>query len=385
MKSFRHSCIIALSVAAALTGLNSCKKEFSPDLPFPDVYSQTLFVGSNNQIVYAIDPVSGLRKWRFSVDSSIYATPVLHANALWVATTKGTLYKLNQQYGTETKQRLFPDGITGTPYGYNNSLLLVPSGTKLYAINTDNMEDVWTYDIGGKIEVSPTSHTVAKIDNVNEPVIFIAGGNNRVVALNKDGGELWNYQPKDEGAFYSSPCVINDSFLYIGNDNGNMYALYTYNGSEKWSFPTSGQIRSSPIQIGGNVLFGSNDRNFYSVDSATGKMRWKIQTADVVQSSPSVYNQNVYFGSYDKNLYCVDILDGKIKWKMLTFALVKASPVVYRGNVYFGSFDKNLYCLDANDGSQQFVFNINGQMATSPIIDSVGGAAVPSINGNYRY
>jgi hypothetical protein len=37
------------------------------------------------------------------------------------------------------------------------------------------------------------------------------------------------------------------------------------------------------------------------------------------------------------------------------------------------------------DGSQKYIFNVNGQMATSPIIDSVGGAAVPSISGNYRY
>ncbi len=380
-------CFWALAAGAVFTiaGFSSCEKKFSPDEPLPDIYTQTLFVGSNNQIVYALDPISGIRKWRFSVDSSIYATPVLHANALWVATTKGTLYKLNQQYGTEIKTRNFSTGIFGTPYAYDQNTLLVPAGTKLYAINTESLEDIWVYDIGGNIETSPTSHVVNKIPDVNEPVIFIAAANNKVVALNKNGGELWQFTPKDNGAFYSSPCVINDSFLYVGNDNGNMYAVNTFDGSEKWSFPTLGQIRSSPIQIGGNVLFGSNDRNFYSVDSATGKFRWKVETSDVVQSSPVVYNQNVYFGSYDKNFYCVDILDGKVKWKMLTFALVKASPVIHRGYIYFGSFDKNLYCLDVHDGSQRFVFNINGQMATSPIIDSVGGAAVPSISGNYRY
>ncbi len=70
---------------------------------------------------------------------------------------------------------------------------------------------------------------------------------------------------------------------------------------------------------------------------------------------------------------------------MVTGGLIKSSPVIYKGDVYFGSFDKILFRLDAMDGSQKFSVNINGQMETSPIIDTVGGAVVPSISGNYRY
>lgn len=376
----QRSWLLAASAFFVLASLNSCK-DYSPDLPFPDVYTPTLFVGSNNHILYATDPTDGKQKWQFATDGEIHATPVLHAQALWVATTTGTIYKLSQQYGTEISKRTLDGPITGTPYGYAGNILLVPAGNTLHAIDVNTLADIWTYDMGGIIS-SPTKH---KIAGINDNAIFITGMNNKVTALDQDGALLWEFTPTDAGAFYSSPCVVNDSFLYVGNDNGKLYALKTQDGSQKWEFATAGQIQSSPIQIGGNVLVGSNDRNMYSVDSASGLLRWKVQTGDRIVSSPAVFNQYVYFGSYDGRFYCVDIIDGTVKWKMITAALIKSSPIIYKGDVYFGSFDKNLYRLDAEDGSQKFSVNINGQMETSPIIDTVGGSVVPSISGSYRY
>jgi outer membrane protein assembly factor BamB len=210
--------------------------------------------------------------------------------------------------------------------------------------------------------------------------------NNNVVAIDDHLNVLWTFTPGEAGAFYSSPCVVNDSFAYVGNDNGKVYAINTLNGTQKWSFVTGAQVRSSPIQIGGNVLVGSDDRNFYSVDSATGLLRWKVQTGDAIQSSPVVFNQNVYFGSYDSKFYCIDIIDGEVKWSVPTQALIKSSPVYFNGDIYFGGYDKLLYRLDATTGAQRVTpFRVNGQMATSPVIDAVSTVYVPSISGDYRY
>lgn len=381
-----HYRALAAAAIFTLAGFTSCKKEYSPDDPLPDVYTQTLFVSSNNQIVYALDPVSGERKWKFPVAGEVHATPVYYNKNVYIATIAGILYRIDPQYGTEKANRNFGAPITGTPI-MRDGVMLVPSGTKLYAIDPNSLSDIDDvnippFDIGGDINSSPAIHN---IPGIQDKAIFISGMNNKVVALNQDLQQIWEYTPADAGAFYSSPCVVNDSFLYIGNDNGKVYSIYTHTGTEKWAFTTNGQVRSSPIHIGGNVLVGSNDRNLYSVDSSTGLLRWKVETGDIVQSSPAVYNQYVYFGSYDGKFYCVDIIDGEVKWTQPTFGLIKSSPVIYHGDVYFGSFDKNLYRLDAISGAQKFVFNVNGQMVTSPIIDSIGGAAIPSISGSYRW
>lgn len=374
--------LLACCAALSLAYLPSCKNTFSDDLPLPDIYTPSVFVASNNKIVYAVDVASGETKWKHSVDGEVHATPVLHREALWIGTTEGTLYRLDYKTGEEIETRTFPGPISGTPLIYGPGLIVV-AGSQVFNINPDDLEaDFWTYNMGGTINASPAVHNIA---GGAQNAVFVAGENNSVVALDADGEVLWQYTPTEAGAFYSSPCVSNDSVLYIGNDNGNLYAVYTTDGSERWSFETQGQIRSSPIQIGGNVLVGSNDRHLYSVDSATGLLRWKIQTADQIVSSPAVFNQFVYFGSYDMYFYCVDIIQGEVEWKIPTFGLIKSSPLIHDGAVYFGSFDKNLYKLDAKDGSQYWVKNIQGTMECSPILDTVGGAVVPSISGNYRY
>jgi len=380
MKLHFRNLFLPACALVALAGFSSCHK-YSPDEPFPTVYTSSLFTGSNNKMVYSLDPKTGEMKWKIPVDGEVHATPVLFNNFLWVGTSTGVLYQINYKEGSVVDTVHYGAPIEGTPLAYNGNLL-VPAGNILHYVNLSNFGDIWSYDMGGPILSSPTTH---RIPDVNDNAIFVSSMSNKVVALDPNGTALWTYTPAAAGAFYSSPCVVNDSFLYVGNDNGNLYALNTQDGTEKWAFATLGQVRSSPIQIGGNVLVGSNDRYFYSVDSATGLLRWKVRTTDGIVSSPAVDNQYVYFGSYDGNLYCVDIIDGAIKWQRPSFGLIKTAPLTYGGAVYIGSFDKNLYKLDTADGGEIWVKNIQGQMEASAIIDTVGGAVVPSISGNYRY
>jgi outer membrane protein assembly factor BamB len=381
---------LAASAILFLTGLNSCKKDYSKDTPLPDIYTPTLFVSSDNQIVYALDPISGAKKWKTTVDAGVTATPMINGNILYVGTTAGTLYGFDKQYGTQKVTRNFGAAIIGTPI-MRNDMLLVVAGTKIFAVHPADLTDYYApnvhpsqFDLGGAIMSSPTIHN---IPGVQEKAIFISTMGGNVVALKPDfTGAIWTFTPTNAQGFYSSPCVVNDSFLYIGNDNGNVYSVYTQNGTQKWQFATGGQVRSSPIQIGGNVLVGSSDRNFYSVDSSTGLLRWKYTTGDAIQSSPVVFNQNVYFGSYDNYFYCIDIIDGHKIWDVPTQALIKSSPLIYNGDVYFGGFDKLLYRLDVTTGAQRInPVDINGQMQTSPIVDQIGSVAVPSISGIYQY
>lgn len=381
MKKILQSAIIPALALLSFAGLSSCH-DYSPDEPLPVEYTASIFTANNNQMVYSVDPKSGEVKWKTHVDGPVQATPVLYNSALWVITVNGHLYKLSYKTGEVISDRqISATDVGGTPLPYNGNLL-VPAGNTLYYINTGTLQDIWTFNAGSIIPSSPTMHN---IPGIAEPAIFISTMGNRVTALDVNGSQLWQFSPAGGLSFYSSPCVVNDSFLYIGNTNGNMYAVNTQDGSQKWAFSTQGQILSSPIQIGGNVLFGSNDRNFYSVDSATGLLRWKVQTADMIASSPAVANQYVYFGSYDGNVYCVDIIDGHIKWARQSFGLINASPLVYKDAVYIGSYDKNLYKLDTADGGEFWVSNLQGQMKASSILDTVGGAIVPSISGDYKY
>ena len=62
------------------------------------------------------------------------------------------------------------------------------------------------------------------------------------------------------GAVKSSPAVFNGS-LFVGADDGNIYALNSTTGSFLWSYTTGDMVVSSPAVNGGTVYTGSNDGN----------------------------------------------------------------------------------------------------------------------------
>ncbi len=65
-------------------------------------------------------------------------------------------------------------------------------------------------------------------------------------------------------AIDSSPAVVN-SMVYVGSENGNLYALDASSGAKKWAYQTSGPIfSSSPAVAGGVVYIGSRNGNLYA-------------------------------------------------------------------------------------------------------------------------
>jgi len=64
-------------------------------------------------------------------------------------------------------------------------------------------------------------------------------------------------KPSDEG-INSSPAVAG-GVVYVGSDDGRLYAFKARGGRRLWSRSTDGAIRSSPAVAGNRVFVGSDD------------------------------------------------------------------------------------------------------------------------------
>jgi eukaryotic-like serine/threonine-protein kinase len=190
-------------------------------------------------------------------------------------------------------------------------------------------------------------------------------------------GVKWKFHT--HGEVNSSPAIVSGT-IYVGSNDGNLYALDQQTGSEKWVFAAKGRIPSSPAVTGGLVFFTSYDGNFYAVDAASGKLAWKFRNAgerrfaashlhgsiplgeimpdpfDVYLSSPAAWNGAIYFGSGDGNVYALDASTGSLKWKFQTGDVVHASPAISDGKLYIGSWDSYFYALDALTGKELWRF-----------------------------
>ncbi|MGO9221628.1 MAG: PQQ-binding-like beta-propeller repeat protein [Streptosporangiaceae bacterium] len=56
----------------------------------------------------------------------------------------------------------------------------------------------------------------------------------------------------------------------------------------RWSYTTGGQVHFSPAVAAGTVYVGSDDGKVYALDAATGHVHWSCTTGDQVISSPAV-------------------------------------------------------------------------------------------------
>ena len=93
-----------------------------------------------------------------------------------------------------------------------------------------------------------------------------------------------------------------------------------------WSFKAEEGIHSTAAIAGTTVYVGCDDGHLYALDFESGKKKWSFKTEDMVESSPLVHDGRVYFGSSDGFVYALTAKDGKLLWKFETEARVLSAP-----------------------------------------------------------
>ncbi len=379
--------MITLMVSAVGCVLvSSCgKKNYSPDEPLPTVYTPSVFISSQNQYLYAIDPVSGTEKWEFNLHGTTQATPVVVGRCIYVPTVDG-LYKLDVNTGKQlySNQGDSFKGIVSSPVTDGRLVYIASNnasgGSLVMALDPNNDSKAWAVSYNTTINSSLTLY---------QNKLFVAQNDGTINCISTGNGTpVWTTPgsvPVIPGVgLFSSPAV-SYPYLYVGSSDGNLYALYLNNGAAAWNFAAGNIINSSPIVYGGNVVFGCNDNYVYCVDSVAKTIRWRFKTADRVISSPSANKNVIYIGGYDGIVYALNVVDGTVKWKYSTNALLRSSVLNVDGDIYAASFDKNLYKLDTS-GHLKWKYNVNGVIESSPVLYDYnsGRTYYPAISGMYQ-
>jgi outer membrane protein assembly factor BamB len=194
----------------------------------------------------------------------------------------------------------------------------------------------------------------------------------------------WKF--KTNGEIDSSPVVGPDGTVYVGSDDGNIYAIDPGTGSLKWRFMTGAEIQSSPtVSPDGTIYFGSLDNNFYAL-KANGSVKWTYNIGDFIFSSPAISSNGraVYVGASDNTIYAFNASSGTLKWKVATGGKIVSSPAI--GNdgledvVYIGSLDRHVYALAADNGQIKWKFPTNTEVYGSPAINPNGQIYVGECN-----
>ncbi|MEI7836001.1 MAG: PQQ-binding-like beta-propeller repeat protein, partial [Planctomycetota bacterium] len=180
---------------------------------------------------------------------------------------------------------------------------------------------------------------------------FRGGPDQRGLAAGKlaqDFVPLWRFET---GRSVRSSPVVAEGKVFVGSDDGVVYAIDVAKGRKVWSTATEGAVSAAPLYVGGRIYVGSQDGNFYCLSAATGGLIWKFATEGDIRAAAAWTpdadgaDGKILVGSYDFKLYCLRASDGQKLWERKTENYVNGTPALAEVRAVFGGCDSAVYAL----------------------------------------
>lgn len=221
----------------------------------------------------------------------------------------------------------------------------------------------------GGCATAPAGVAIYGTPAVSPELVYISGYNGKVQAYNSSSLSLrWVY-PREGNlkAFVGGLLVAKDK-VYSGCSDGKVYALDAATGDEVWEFQTGDKVWATPAIDGDTLFISSFDNNLYALNADDGSLKWKYETEGSLAATPLVYNNTVYVGSLDRYLYALDATSGSFKWKFMGENWFWAQPAVSNNIIYAPNLDGKVYALQAISGDKVAQFDTGSPVSSSPVV-----------------
>jgi outer membrane protein assembly factor BamB len=213
-------------------------------------------------------------------------------------------------------------------------------------------DTLWTFSPGAGVQSSPV---------ISGGALFVGADDGRLYALSPSTGrELWNRSFGEYAVVQCTPAVHGDTvFTGCQNFSGSgLFALDVSDGSVLWSVPDDAGIVASPAYLDGAVFWGSQNGTVSSANASTGEVLWSTALGAEIWSSPALDDNCVYVGTVGGSFHALWRDDGSERWNITyeTGWTVYSTPavsggVVYAGFAHYGEHAGEILALNASTGA----------------------------------
>ncbi len=268
----------------------------------------TVYFGSSDGNLYALDGINGKKRWAFKTNGIIHASPAVYQGKVYIGSWDSFLYAL--------------DAATG--------------------------KFEWKFETGKQ----PIYHLLEGIQSspvCADGMVYFGSRDGFFYALNAgDGKQVWKYNA--DNSWVLATATINSGVVYIGTSDTFLFLAFdAKTGKEKLRYKCNGYVYSSPVVSGNIAYFGDFSGNLLAVDIKTGELTGKFSTNGRVKNATHVLNLkgdldfNFLAKGMDNSLYTTSVI---VMNKIYTLAPIVSSPVVNNSIIYFGSTDGYLYAIN---------------------------------------
>ena len=225
--------------------------------------------------------------------------PAYYGGRVFVAEIGGALIAINAKTGKVDWKRNLDAHLESSPLIVGSTLYIGTDSKQVLAIDTADGRKIWEYKAGAAIKASPSFH---------DGRIYVGNYQSGMLALNaKTGKPVWQTNtstqaPGGKGGFYSSPAIAF-GHVYAARDDGVVFAFDRGSGKVDWSFPTGGAVYGSPAvaKVPGTpatVYIGSENGRLFALSAHDGHERWHQDVGGPIPGTASVIGNTVFSSSF---------------------------------------------------------------------------------------
>ena len=223
--------------------------------------------------------------------------------------------------------------------------------------DVDNERSFWDSRVSAMLAGGPVA-------GLNK--IFVGSENGKIYALDAQSGELV-WQADIKGEIISAPAV-DSGVVVVNAASGLMKAFNAENGEELWEIEQDVPALtlrgiSQPVIASGGVLIGTGKGgvNVYLLNK--GQRGWSTEIGEPtgstelervidVDSSPVIFGDKVYAVSSRGNLAAIELKSGRILWKRQYSSYRQIS--VYRNTIFLTNLRGHVYAIDRINGIERW-------------------------------
>jgi outer membrane protein assembly factor BamB len=225
-------------------------------------------------VVYALNDVTGDHVWDYNIGEDVWATPAIEGDTLYIGTFDKNLYAIDINTGKEKWQQPFETGgpIISTPVVYDGIVYVASFDRHIYALDGGTGELLWQYPGENGDEESPGKWFWAS-PALHNGSIYAANMDGKVYVVDADSGSFIATVDLG-GAISSTPLVVGDE-VFIATEEGKIYSINTTSHQQEIMRDLELRIIAPLAEDSGIVYIHTQEEEaIYALIADTGTIIW---------------------------------------------------------------------------------------------------------------
>ncbi len=305
------------------------------------ISSSTLVVADYQGNLYALDRISGSRRWSVKTKAILSAGPSIVDDQIMLGTEEGKVLSYQLSNGALIWESSVGSPVFGAMRGNNKAVFVHTLADGVVALDLKDGQKRWSY-----AAVSTTPALILRRSSapvLYQDTVLVGLSNGQLNALDASTGMvLWQKEmasPKGRSETQrmidlSADHLLQGGILYTVGYQGNVTALKANSGDLLWEQPLSSY---AGLAVEDRTLIVPDYRGvIHALDAITGKQRWKqVGLLGRRLSKPLCVGTMVLVGDDEGLLHWLDLETGHYLGRYTIDSKgIEASMVLREGLVY---------------------------------------------------